>query len=307
MGRMWEQASSPRSVAAGWAFEVTRTLRTGVLAAGQELDARLRGQSSLDSGVLSWATKIAAAKAAPGQMRPILGEQPIETDVHAPRPHVVAAPRGMLVVMKPVNWEVDGMTSEGGGAFLLSSFVQDVLPRSASAIVYMSELDFGFMTRLDVPSSGLIIGGTSLEGLGSLKWQIAVYAMHRHYFVTGHGHFPIGRMEVDERIDATTIQTLRSVTDDAGKPARTYLSALSHLKIRAGDDLARVCIFVISIHTGRRHQIRAHTRHTGHPTVTDGLYTPRDCTMFGIGARWLPVLSANPTALNFEPPFQPKP
>merc|ERR1712118_492194 len=32
----------------------------------------------------------------------------------------------------------------------------------------------------------------------------------------------------------------------------------------------------IRIYTGRRHQIRAHTRHVGHPTAADARYTPRD-------------------------------
>lgn len=270
-----------------------------MLAIGRELDARLGGEGSLDAGAgqLSWATKVAAAKALPAQWR---GEPQIQVDAQAPQPVVVATPRGMLAVVKPVNWEVDGMTSEGGGAFLLSSFVQGCLPRSESPLVYMSDLDFGFMTRLDVPSSGLIIGGTSLEGLGSLKWQIAVYSMQRHYFVISHGHFPLGGTEVNERIDATTVETLRSVTDDAGKPARTYLSALSHLDVRASHGRTHVSLFVISIHTGRRHQIRAHTRHLGHPTTTDGRYTPRDCTLSGEAVQCLSVLSANPAAVKFH-------
>merc|ERR1712228_21595 len=102
-------------------------------------------------------------------------------------------------------------------------------------------------------------------------------------------------MDVDERIDASTAETMRSITDESGKPARTSLEALAHLRHSEGASnsvasgvrcrsadasgtMAEVNIsfLAISIHTGRRHQIRAHTRHVGHPTVTDGRYAPRD-------------------------------
>lgn len=190
----------------------------------------------------------------------------------------------MIVVAKPVNWEVDGLTSEGGGAYMLSSFVQALLPSTECPLVHNAELDFGFIHRLDVPSSGLVLGGTSLEGLFHLKWQISVYAIERQYLTANHGHMHLSRMHVDERIDASTFESLRSTTDELGKPARTHLGLFAHLQRKKPskvDDLHDVSLLAISIHTGRRHQIRAHTRHAGHPTVTDALYTPKDVMMEG--------------------------
>lgn len=234
-------------------------------------------------------------------------------------PTVVAAPRGMIVVLKPVNWEVDGLKSEGGGALLLSSFVQSVLPRSDSALVHMAELDYGFIHRLDVPSSGLVLGGTTLEGLFQLKWQLAVYSIARQYLTANHGHAARGCFDVSERIDATTAETMRSVTDDAGKPARTRLSLIAHhlfgqgvkccdiraprddsSQSRSMDTAAELCVFVITIHTGRRHQIRAHTRHVGHPCATDARYTPRDVTASRAGVEFV----APRVVTHTNPPWQ---
>lgn len=205
-------------------------------------------------------------------------------------PTVVSRPRGMIVLAKPVNWEVDGLSSEGGGALLLSYFVQSILPRSTSELVYTAELDYGFIHRLDVPSSGLILGGTSFEGLFHLKWQIAVYSIERQYFTANHGHLGVNYLDVDKSVDATTVENMRSLTDDAGKPAKTRFRLLGHLYHQrrntnaslAHDEehhacgFADLCLLGISIYTGRRHQIRTHTRYAGHPCVTDGRYTPRD-------------------------------
>merc|ERR1712226_1064486 len=102
---------------------------------------------------------------------------------------------------------------------LLSSFVQRRLTREDSALVYCKELDYGFIHRLDVPSSGLILGGTCLEGLFHLKWQIAVYAIERQYITVNHGSLDASCIEIDERVDASTVESMRSITDDSGKPA----------------------------------------------------------------------------------------
>lgn len=304
-----------------WASGVARTLLSNIIDLGRELDHRSRcGEEHLKAGSLqTWASKVAPAaqggyaavsRAMPPHRfrspigwhvaRPSEGAQPAAMVVE-PRgplvagdglqPQLVAQPRGMIVVAKPVNWEVDGLTSEAGGARPLSAFVQSILPRNQSTLVHTVQLDFGFIHRLDVPSSGLVLGGTTLEGLFHLKWQIAVYAIARQYITSNHGRLAQPLADVSERIDASTAENLRSITDEHGKPARSALGVLAHFcacehgllsKVpngpaggcRVGE--AGLCLLAIAIHTGRRHQIRAHTRHLGHPTVTDARYTPRD-------------------------------
>merc|ERR1711933_522885 len=56
-----------------------------------------------------------------------------------------------------------------------------------------------------------------------------------------------------------------------GKPSRTRLKVVAHLTSRRlGGSLSLVAV---RISTGRRHQIRSHFSHVGHPTVRDGMYT----------------------------------
>eukprot|EP00811_Abedinium_folium_P025820 NODE_3714_length_1997_cov_3.316043.p1 GENE.NODE_3714_length_1997_cov_3.316043~~NODE_3714_length_1997_cov_3.316043.p1 ORF type:complete len:449 (-),score=123.70 NODE_3714_length_1997_cov_3.316043:240-1586(-) len=300
---------------------VARELLDGIMALARALDIRMAGgggseAAALDAGGAAvWAFKVApAAQGGIASLSRVAAAVPprakspascrgaamaqsgaAEGEATPEEPMIVYRPRCMVVVLKPVNWEVDGLTSEGGtGAHLLSAFLRRQLPRAEAPLARIASLDYGFIHRLDVPSSGLVLGGTSLEGLMALKWQIAVYAIGRQYLTANDGSVRLPRLDVAERIDANSPKQLRSLTDDSGKPALTHLSTLAHFSTHgdgcsAGGDSSDGCgatgageqgrvasVLAIAIHTGRRHQIRAHTRHVGHPTITDARYAPRD-------------------------------
>ena len=53
----------------------------------------------------------------------------------------------------------------------------------------------------------------------------------------------------------------------------TRLRSVAQLRL-GGEDFASLSLVTIQIFTGRRHQIRAHTRFIGHPTACDGWYAP---------------------------------
>lgn len=64
------------------------------------------------------------------------------------------------------------------------------------------------------------------------------------------------------------------VREDVGKVATTWFSAIAHCR-HTWEDLSTLKFSVIAIRigTGRRHQIRTHITHIGHPTVLDAKYT----------------------------------
>merc|ERR1719428_2168790 len=84
-------------------------------------------------------------------------------------PRIVLDLPGMAVLFKPPGWEVDDEDVRPNGKWL-SRFLQATYPRSAVARDQAHA--FGMVHRLDVPSSGLILTGTSYEGHYDLKWQI---------------------------------------------------------------------------------------------------------------------------------------
>ncbi|CAJ1355842.1 unnamed protein product, partial [Effrenium voratum] len=175
-------------------------------------------------------------------------------------PQVVVRTRGMAVLMKPPGWEVDGPHSEGSQSFL-SDFLRKEFP--TDLLPQLCDFQYGFIHRLDVPSSGLVLVGRSFEGLYSLRFQINSLSMQREYFVLCHGPAPASLRECSLAIHAA-----RKGPDTAGKPALTWFSFVGHGRLQTPFSMA-----AIRIRTGRNHQIRSHALRCGFPTVADGRYT----------------------------------
>lgn len=187
-------------------------------------------------------------------------------------PEVMADYLGMAVVLKPRGWEVDGKGSATNDCALLSQFMQSRYPKDCFPLLYLSEFDHGFIHRLDIPSSGLILTGTSFEGLYWIRWQLNVYYIAREYYVMCQGSASSDLQHIHLAIDVRThkLGSHRSITCDHGGPAETWLCVASHLQTPfCKDAVTPVCI---RIRTGRKHQIRTHLRSSGHPSVVDGMY-----------------------------------
>lgn len=206
------------------------------------------------------------------------------------RPSLLVDLSGMVVVHKPADWEVDGIAAtEGGHAHPpLSSFLQSLFPLETFPLVWSAGHGYGFLHRLDIPSSGLVLGGTSFEGYYWLRLQLDTHLLRREYVVVCSGLAPTSLEEVAVRVDMAPEPTQRRSVSDSGKPSQTWVRVQAHV----GADLIdsdidhdrRACVTAIRILTGRRHQIRVHMRHAGHPTLADARYTCRELFMLPLPA-----------------------
>ena len=198
------------------------------------------------------------------------GARCTEGQVSGPEvPHVELDLEDMMVVFKPPGWEVD--TADGGGARWLSRYVQGLLPWPKCPISFDVSHSYGFLHRLDTLSSGLILTAKTFEAYYHLKFQLSIGSLVRDYVVLCHGAIPPEQNEINARVYHWNVEgNLPSTVCQKGKPSKTYLKVLAHLTREAQD----FSLVAIRICTGRRHQIRAHTTHIGHPTVCDGKYTP---------------------------------
>merc|ERR1719468_1077028 len=88
----------------------------------------------------------------------------------------------------------------------------------------------------------------------------------RDYAVLGHGWLCPSRCEVSGRIMWSEGDSSASHIHQRGKPSCTQMRVLAH----ANHGLSLMTIRIV---TGRRHQIRLHTAHVGHPVVFDQKYT----------------------------------
>lgn len=139
---------------------------------------------------------------------------------------------------------------------------------------------FGFVHRLDVASSGLVLVGKTFKGLFSLQWQKNLYEMRREYQVVSYDLEGTGLRVVDAKVNVSGKKVARTLTEDRGQPAVSNFLAQAHLTGGPAVDF-HFSVLVIRIHTGRRHQIRAHTRAVGHPTACDGWYAPSSVLLLG--------------------------
>lgn len=139
---------------------------------------------------------------------------------------------------------------------------------------------FGFVHRLDVASSGLILVGKTFKGLFYLQWQKSLYEIEREYEVVSYDLEGRGLRIVNAKVSVSGKKASRTVTEDRGQPAISYFKAQAHLQGGPASNF-RFSVLVIQIYTGRRHQIRAHARAVGHPTACDGWYAPSSVQLLG--------------------------
>ncbi|CAE7457981.1 DEGP1 [Symbiodinium pilosum] len=164
---------------------------------------------------------------------------------------------------------------------LLSDYLKAMFPRSP--LLAFIDRGRGFLHRLDVPSSGLILVAKSHDAWYQLKVQAACGDIQRDYLALCHGWMSPHRKEINARICwwPNGRRSPGSV-EDSGRLSATKLSIIEFCRIGARG----LCLLLIRIVTGRMHQIRLHTSHVGHPTVRDAKYSSKETAQED--ARWCP-------------------
>ncbi|CAE7240558.1 EMB2654 [Symbiodinium sp. CCMP2592] len=220
------------------------------MAASQLLERRgkdLDGQS----------TKHVAAEALPSPAR-WLHRSPAKGS----EPTVVLQRLDMAILMKPAGWEVFGDQSERQ----LSAWIQARFGLQQS-ILRDSSFQFGFLHRLDVPSSGLVCVATTYAKYYALELQLRTGLLNRDYFLVSYGWWPLSLLEIRASLH-WGLHTL-SIAGGRGKPSASLVKVLAHAERRAQSAHSLLAVRIV---TGRRHQIRSHLAHVGHPVVSDGQY-----------------------------------
>eukprot|EP00913_Durusdinium_trenchii_P014307 g13423.t1 len=134
----------------------------------------------------------------------------------------------VLVIAKPPGWEVyDGNAERQLADYLVN------LQRGRLPILTDLKHGCGFIHRLDVPSSGLVIAATTYHAWYDLQFQLVTGTLLREYLVLAHGF-----VYRDPNARWSTIAALLRWSDDAvaaahgmGKPSETRLRVLGHARV----------------------------------------------------------------------------
>jgi tRNA pseudouridine65 synthase len=113
--------------------------------------------------------------------------------------------------------------------------------------------------RLDRPTSGLVLFGTSPAAARGLQGALAHPDARKLYLVLARGVTP------ESLVMDRPLSRLRDDRDDEPQPARTELRRLGVLAERHS-------LCVVRLATGRRHQIRRHLSHEAHQVIGDTKY-----------------------------------
>jgi 23S rRNA pseudouridine1911/1915/1917 synthase len=178
---------------------------------------------------------------------------------------VVYEDADVLVVDKPTGLLTSTNARERRPTLLAQ--VRDYVERGLPGRPHAARV--GLIHRLDRDASGLLVFSKTHDAYLSLKRQLHEHSVQRVYvaLVEGTPTPRQGRIQsrLVERADGTVYSTRRP---GEGERAVTDYETVES---RAGRSLVRV-----TLHTGRKHQIRVHLSERGVPIVGDTMYGGRD-------------------------------
>ncbi|CAE7434900.1 FBA1 [Symbiodinium natans] len=179
-------------------------------------------------------------------------------------------------ILKPSGWEVYDDNAD-------RQLVDFVRRRFGCRISSDVRCRYGFIHRLDVPSSGLILAAKTHASYYGLHFQLAAGQISRRYLLLCHGFVAKERRVLTAAVawrrqgevtgaDGGWRAPWRAEPSTAGGRGRPSLAALR----RGAHGVAQVGAvsrLALRIATGRRHQLRSQLAHIGHPVVRDALYS----------------------------------
>jgi len=124
--------------------------------------------------------------------------------------------------------------------------------------------------RLDRETSGVILAVKGDQRVGKLKQLFAEREVTKEYLAIVHGHVAAESGFCDGALgkDESSVVAVKDCVRADGSTARTDFVVTRRIEREEG----KFTLLRVKPHSGRKHQIRIHLAHLGHPIVGDKIY-----------------------------------
>ncbi len=173
----------------------------------------------------------------------------------------------LIAIFKPPGILTQGDHTSGISLLeAVRSWIQKKYQKPGNAFV-------GLVHRLDRKTSGILLFAKTSKGASRLSEQFRSRVVKKTYRALVEGRVSV------ESSHTLTHDVVRSVNKtvilNQGKPKdkdKFHASQSASLTYRSLAQYDRLSLIEISLHTGRKHQIRAQLAHIGHPILGDTQY-----------------------------------